>query len=92
MVYETNLLDPMWWINSLLGSATILIILMELWVLSFLRKIPNMKIFSMIIIGLNVPLVLFSIFGGNGLSITTGVLVLFIAIFGYIAFSGFSDS
>lgn len=92
MAYETNLLDPMWWVNSLLGSPTILIILVELWVLSYVRKIPNMKTFALIIIGLNIPLVIYSIFGGDGLTLTTGLLVLFIAIYGYIAFSGFSDS
>ena len=92
MAYETELLNPMWWVNSLLGSATVLVILIELWVLTFLRKIPNIKMFSIIIIGLNVPLLLFAVFSGEGLTITTGVLVLFIVIYGAIAFSGFNDS
>jgi len=91
MAYETNLLDPMWWVNSLLGSATVLVILLELWLLSYVRKIPNIKGFSLILLGINGMIVIFAVFSGEGLTLTTGVLVFLMAIFGYMAFSGFNE-
>lgn len=90
-VYETSLLDPMWWVNSLLGSTVMLVIIIELLILSYVRKIPNIKTFSMILIALNGAIMLFAIFAGEGLTLTSGLLVFLMAIFGYFAFSGFSD-
>lgn len=91
MVYETNLLDPMWWVNSLLGSATVLVILVELWLLSYVRRIPNIKSFALLLIGIDSAMLIFAVFSGNGISITSGILILIIGIFSWIAFSGFNE-
>ena len=91
MAYETDLLDPVWWVNSLVGNTTVLLLLIQIWLLSYVRKIPNIKTFAVIIIGINISVIGYGIFAGEGLTIGSAFLTLLMVIFGYIAFSGFND-
>ena len=90
-IYSTELLNPSWWIDSLIGNTTILVILIEIWLLSFIRKIPNIKTFTIILFGINIYILIFSVFSGDGLTLSNGVLVLIMAIFGILAFGGFNE-
>lgn len=92
VIYETNLLDPIWWINSLVGNVTIVIALVEIWLLSYIRKIPNIHTFALILMGINIVLLFFGIFSGEGITLGQSLLGLMIVIFAIIAYTSFSDS
>lgn len=92
MVYETDLLNPVWWVDSLLGSMSLLIIIVEFWILSFLRKIPNITLFSIVIMVINGLILLYGIFSGEGMVLSQSMLGLLILIFGIIAWSNYNDS
>lgn len=92
VIYETNLLDPMWWVNSLIGNVTILIIIIEIWLLSYIRKIPNIHTFAVILMGINIVLLFYGVFSGEGITLGQSLLGVMIVIFGIIAYSSYSDS
>lgn len=92
MIYETELLNPVWWVNSLFGNATLLIVLIEIWLLSFIRRIPNITSFAIILMGINGVILIFGIFGGEGLTLSQSLLGLMLVIFGIIAWSSYNDS
>jgi uncharacterized membrane protein len=91
-IYETNLLEPIWWINSLFGEWTIFLALAELFILSFIRKIPNIQTFSFILISMNVMIMIHAIFSGEGITMGTGLLTLMLVIYAIIFWSSYNDS
>jgi len=92
MVYETNLLDPMWWVNNLLGSTTMLLVIVEIWMLSFIRKIPNVRAFVFILMGINIFVLIFAVFNGAGLTLGSGLLGLLLVILAIFAWSSYNGS
>lgn len=90
--YETELLDPMWWISSLFGEWTIFLALVELFILTFIRKIPNIHTFSFILISMNAMIMIHAIFSGEGITIGTGLLTLMLVIYAIIFWSSYNDS
>lgn len=92
MVYETSLLDPMWWIDSLVGNVTIVIALVEIWLLSYIRKIPNIHTFAIILMAINVVLLFYGVFSGAGITLGQSLLGIMLVIFAIIAYTSYSDS
>lgn len=92
VIYETNLLNPMWWIDSLIGSVYILLALVEIWMLSFIRKIPNIHTFAIILMGINIVLLFYGILSGEGITLGQSLLGVMLVIFAIIAYSSYSDS
>lgn len=92
VTYETNLLDPIWWINSLLGNWFLAIAIVQLWLLSYIRKIPNITTMSFILIAINGILFFYGIFVGEGITIGTSLMALVMLIWALIAWSGYNNS
>ncbi len=92
MVYETSLLDPMWWVNSLIGNVTVLVAIVEIWLLSYIRKIPNIHTFAIILMGINIVLLFYGIFNGEGITLGQSLLGVMVVIFAIVAYSSYSDS
>jgi len=92
VIYETSLLDPMWWINSLIGNVTIVIALIEIWLLSYIRKIPNIHTFAIVLMSMNIVLLFYGIFNGEGITLGQSLLGVMLVIFAIIAYSSYSDS
>lgn len=92
MTYTTELLNPMWWVNNLIGDVFLLVVLLEIWLLSFVRKIPNVKMISILLIGVNSLIMIYAIFVTEGITIGQSLLGVMILIFGIIAWSSFNNS
>ena len=82
----------MWWIDSLIGSVTMVIALVEIWLLSYIRKIPNIDTFAIILMGINIVLLFYGIFNGEGITLGQSLLGVMLVIFAVIAYSSYSDS
>lgn len=91
MEYTTELLEPMWWINNLLGSVVVLAIVVELWLLSYIRRIPNVRTYIFILFAINIPIMVYATFTEEGLTLGTAALGLIMVVFAVIAFSGYNS-
>ena len=92
MEYEIDILNPMWWIENLIGDVFLLLVFLEIWLLSFIRKIPNITTISIMMIGINSLIMIFAIFTTEGITLGQSLLGLLILIFGVITWSSYNNS
>lgn len=90
--YETDLLNPIWWMDSLLGNTFIAIAVIQLFLLSYIRKIPNINTMSFVLVAINAVLLFYAVFRGEGASLGTGLLTLVILVWAVIAYTGYENS
>jgi len=92
MSYATELLDPMWWIGNLFGDVFLFVAIIEIFLLSFFRRIPNITTFSLILMGLNILVLIFGGLANEGITLGQGLLGLMIVIFGIMAWTNYNNS
>ncbi len=92
VTYETNLLDVTWWVNSLLGNWFLAVAVLQIWLLSYIRKIPNITTMSFILMAINGVLLVYGIFQGTGITLGTSLMALVMLIWAMIAWSGYNNS
>jgi hypothetical protein len=88
MAYTTDLLNPVWWVDSLFGNWILFVAIIEIWLLGYIRRIPNVKTITMVLLSINVLILIYSIFGEAGASIGTGLIALAMFIMAYILWKG----
>lgn len=92
MAYETDILNPSWWINSLIGSWTLFFVILQLWLLTFIRRIANVRLFAVVLLSLNGLLLFYGIWQGEGSVMNNSLLTLMILIFAFIIWGGSKSS
>lgn len=88
MVYETDLLNPMWWITSLVGNIYLFLGLIQLFLMSKIRKIPNVKFLALVMLGINGIIMFYGILQNEGNIIDKGLFVLVMIIYAFIVWGG----
>ncbi len=89
MAYTPDLLNPVWWIESLLGSIIIFMLLVQLWFLSYIRKIPNSQPMMMIFFIINI---IFVVYGLPGFVIAKAFMTLILVVVAFVMWRSWNKS
>ncbi len=92
MAYTPDLLNPVWWIESLLGSIVVFMLIVQLWLLTYIRRIPNSQPMLWIFMMINIIFVAFGWLSAEGFYITKAFMALILVIIGFIMWRSWNSA